>query len=192
MLSYKQLRAGAKRRLIRRRLISHLPKRGVGAEVGTWKGDFSEQILKQRKPKLLYLIDPWAYRDDPRYERAWYGGGVAGQADMDAIYRSVSERFEKQQERGQVVIWRKSSTEAAESLTDRQLDWVYIDGDHTYEAVKADLEAFRRVVVPGGVIAGDDYGTNGWWSNGVTKAVDEFAASVGQPKILGNQFLFQL
>lgn len=176
----------------RRRLISGLPKRGIGAEVGTWKGDFSEQLLKQSKPKLLYLIDPWAHRDDPGYEGAWYGGRVDGQAEMDAIYRSVSERFEKQVKRGEVVILRQGSVEAAESLADRPLDWVYIDGDHTYEAVKADLEAFHRVIGPGGVIAGDDYGVEGWWSDGVTKAVDEFAASVGKPQIFENQFLFQL
>jgi Methyltransferase domain len=180
------------RQLTRRKLISRLPKHGVGAEVGAWKGNFSAQILKQSKSRLLYLIDPWAHRDDPGYERAWYGGRVTGQADLDAIYQSVLERFEKQMRREQVVILRKSSVEAAEILADRPLDWVYIDGDHTYEGVKADLEAFRRVVSPGGVLAGDDYGIEGWWSNGVTKAVDELAASVGQPEIFGNQFLFQL
>ncbi len=190
MRTNRQLRAMRIRS--RRRLISSFPKRGIGAEVGAWKGDFSAQVLKQSKPKLLYLIDPWAHRDDPSYERAWYGGRVTGQAGMDAIYQSVLERFEKQARRGQVVILRKSSVEAAESLADRPLDWVYIDGDHTYEAVKADLEAFRRVIRPGGVIAGDDYGVEGWWSNGVTKAVDEFASSVGQPEIFENQFLFRL
>lgn len=180
------------RRQTRRKLIARLPKRGIGAEVGTWKGDFSAQILKQNKPKLLYLIDPWVHRDDPGYEGAWYGGRVGGQAEMDAIHRSVLERFEKQERRGQVEVLRKGSVEAAESLADRPLDWVYIDGDHTYEAVKADLEAFRSIIRPGGMIAGDDYGVEGWWSNGVTKAVDEFAASVGQPEIFENQFLFQL
>jgi hypothetical protein len=173
-------------------LLSRLPKRGVGAEVGTWKGDFSAEILKHSKPKRLYLIDPWAHRDDPEYERAWYGGTVAGQEEMDAIYQSVAKRFEKQMRRGEVEILRTSSVEAAESLAGQQLDWVYIDGDHTYEAVKVDLEAFHRLVRPGGVISGDDYGVEGWWEDGVTKAVDEFAAQVGQPEIYESQFLFRL
>ena len=49
-----------------------------------------------------------------------------------------------------------------------------------------------RIVKPGGLIAGDDYGDAGWWENGVTKAVDEFAASgrCDAPTILGSQFLF--
>jgi hypothetical protein len=192
MRPYRQLGATVARRLIRRRLLSHFRKHGVGAEVGVWKGDFSAQILKQSKPQLLYLIDPWFHRDDPAYERAWYGGSVAGQDEMDAIYRSVLRRFEEQRRRGEVVVLRKSSAEAVASLAGQRLDWVYIDGDHTYEAVKADLEAFRRVVAPGGTIAGDDYGIEGWWSNGVTRAVDELAASLGRPKILGSQFVFRL
>jgi hypothetical protein len=190
--SYRQIRAGAKRRLNRYRVISQLPKRAVGAEVGTWKGDFSALLLKLNRPKTLYLIDPWAYREDPGYERAMYGGRIEGQAGMDAIYQSVCERFQPQE--GRVVVLRKSSTDAAKHLAPSTLDWVYIDGDHTYEAVRADLEAFRRVVRPGGLIAGDDYGMKGgWWAGGVAKAVDEFAETVRKkPLIYGTQFLFRL
>lgn len=35
-------------------------------------------------------------------------------------------------------------------------DMVYIDGDHEYEGVKADLEAFYPIVKEGGLIFGDD------------------------------------
>lgn len=45
---------------------------------------------------------------------------------------------------------------------------------------------------PGGVLAGDDYGMQGWWASGVIRAVDEFAETVGKkPVIYGNQFLFR-
>ncbi len=36
-----------------------LPKGGVGAELGVWKGEFSVRLLKGAKPRQLYLIDPW-------------------------------------------------------------------------------------------------------------------------------------
>jgi SAM-dependent methyltransferase len=120
------------------------------------------------------------------------GPESGGQAGMDEIYASVLVRFRSQTEIGSVVVWRKSSIEGARDFPDRSLDWVYIDADHTYSAVKADLEAFRRVVKPGGVICGDDYDDDGWWADGVTKAVDEFAGSVGRPEIIGNQFIFRL
>lgn len=49
-------------------------------------------------------------------------------------------------------------------------DLVFIDGDHSYEAVKADIETAKRVLRPGGVIACHDYNNV---IEGVTEAVDE-------------------
>ena len=42
------------------RNIMHLIEEGtVGAEIGVWMGSSSRQFL-QKKPKMLYLVDPWA------------------------------------------------------------------------------------------------------------------------------------
>ena len=87
---------------------------------------------------------------------------------------------------------RMRSPDAAAQLEDACLDWAYIDGDHTYEAVKADLHAYWRLLKTGGLLAGDDYGLAGWWEDGVTRAVDEFADRdrCEGPTIIGSQFLF--
>jgi predicted alpha/beta hydrolase family esterase len=50
------------------------------------------------------------------------------------------------------------------------LDFVFIDADHKYESVKADIAAWLPKVRPGGHIAGHDYHSD--WP-GVQKAVDE-------------------
>ena len=55
----------------------------------------------------------------------------------------------------------------------RDVDFVFLDGDHRYEAVKAELEIVKNAGVPW--IAGHDYG-NGLF--GVTKAVEEM---LGKP-----------
>jgi hypothetical protein len=186
-----RLRAGIRRRLERRRLLSRLPRDAECAEIGTWRGDFAQAILRSRRPRILHLIDPWQYRDEDEYKGAMFGGRTQeGQRDMDAIYQSVLDRFHPRIERGQVDVRRSRSVEAASAFADDALDWVYIDGDHTYEAVKADLEAYYRTVKPGGYLAGDDYGLAGWWGDGVTRAVDEFAANA-QLTIIGTQFLLQ-
>jgi hypothetical protein len=152
-----RLSAEIPRRLERRRLLAQLPKGAVCAEIGTWRGDFAERILESRRPRVLHLIDPWEHRQEDAYERAMFGGAVHdGQAEMDAIHRSVRERFRSNIERGQVHVQRSRSLDAAASFSDASLDWVYIDGDHTYEAVKADLDAYYRAVKPGGFLAGDD------------------------------------
>jgi hypothetical protein len=36
-------------------LLEMLPKNSVGAEIGVWKGDFSDRILKALNPKQLHL-----------------------------------------------------------------------------------------------------------------------------------------
>jgi hypothetical protein len=146
----------------------------VGAEVGVWRGDFSRRLLRRVRPRRLYLIDPWAYASDPRYGDALYGrGGAGSQAAMDQVHDQVVRRFAADISAGRVVILRQRSVDAATSLADGELDWVYIDGDHTHDQVLADLEAFLPKVKVGGLVCGDDYGEQGWWDDGVTTAVAE-------------------
>ncbi|MDQ3859189.1 MAG: class I SAM-dependent methyltransferase [Actinomycetota bacterium] len=160
------------------RLLERVPKGSVCAEIGVWKGDFSERILEIVRPARLHLIDPWQAVSGEDYEGARYGRELAdGQAEMDAIYASVLERFERERRAGVVAVHRLPSAEAVRRFRDEELDFVYIDGNHRYEFVKADLEAYASKVRPGGFLAGDDYGVAGWWEDGVTRAVDEFIAA---------------
>ena len=174
---YRVLRPGAPRGR-RARLLGRLPKGGTGAEIGVWKGDFSERILEVVRPVRLHLVDPWRAVAGAEYEGARYGGELAdGQAEMDALHEAVLRRFERERRKGVVQVHRLPSVEAAERIADGELDFAYIDGDHRYEAVRADLETWARKVRSGGLLAGDDYGVAGWWEDGVTRAVDEFVAS---------------
>ena len=177
----------------RARMLSVLPEKAVCAEIGTWKGNFAAVILEHRRPAHLYLVDPWEHRAEGDYADASYGGKMeGGQVSMDAMYDEVAARFSAEVESGQVEILRQRSTDAAAALPDESLDWVYIDGDHSYEGVKADLEAYFRTVKPGGLMAGDDYGHVGsWFEDGVTRAVDEFAARCANLEIIGTQFVLR-
>lgn len=65
------------------------------------------------------------------------------------------------------------STEAAARFQDKSLDFVWIDGNHEYDAVKADISAWLPKIKPGGVLAGHDYFKSGKASNQVIEAVDE-------------------
>jgi predicted O-methyltransferase YrrM len=182
-----------RRRAERAKLLSLLPREAIGAEVGTYRGDFAAAILTALRPKQLYLVDSWEYRAEEKYEGASYGGHErAGQRGMDAMYESVVERFRAEIDGGRIVVERARSVEAASSFSDESLDWVYIDADHSYDGVKRDLDAYFRKVKPGGFIAGDDYGQGDkWFGHGVTRAVDEFAAHAGELTIVGSQFLLK-
>jgi predicted O-methyltransferase YrrM len=60
---------------------------------------------------------------------------------------------------------------AAAHVPDGSLDFVFIDADHSYEAVAADIDAWRSKVKPGGILSGHDYGHRRF--PGVAQAVDE-------------------
>ena len=79
-----------------------------------------------------------------------------------------------------------SSAQGADVLTQRQIkaDIVYIDASHEYDPALQDIQLYWKLLKVGGVMLGDDYLFPNW--PGVIKAVDEFAASVGQvPTISG-------
>lgn len=185
--------AAQKRQAERRELLAALPSGAVCAEIGTWRGDFAELILRDRQPRELLLIDAWEHRGEDAYEDASYGGRMeGGQQALDEMHAAVSERFAAEIARGQVRIVRMRSTEAAATLAPASLDWVYVDGDHSYEGVKADLEAFFEAVKPGGLIAGDDYGHEGsWFGDGVQRAVEEFAPRCAGLQVIGTQFVLR-
>lgn len=178
----------------RKRLLTRLPKRSVGAEIGVHEGDYSVEILRVVNPAVLHLIDPWEHEEGEAYRDAWYGGGASeGQATMDHRFRSVRTRFAEAIDAGRVVLHRGYSGDVAGQFDDGHFDWVYIDGNHLYEYVKLDLESYYPKVKPGGYLCGDDYGVAGWWDNGVQKAVEEF---VGQRprrslEVDGNQFMIR-
>lgn len=156
-------------------VLDGMPKGSVCAEVGVHEGEFSRRILDTVKPKRLHLIDPWKHELGDQYHGAWYGGcAPEGQATLDERYRRVKEQLAKEISADQVRIHRKPSSVASDDFEDLYFDWIYIDGNHLYEFVKQDLERYYPKVKVGGYIAGDDYGTKGWWENGVQKAVDEF------------------
>jgi predicted O-methyltransferase YrrM len=96
---------------------------------------------------------------------------------MDGIYQALKRKLANRIEAGQVVVHRDPSAEAMKRLEDESVDFVYVDGDHSYEGVASDLAAAFRVTKPGGVICCDDYILGAWWKDGVVRAVHEFLCS---------------
>lgn len=182
------------RQLAREYLLCKVPARAVCAEIGVHEGDFSEQILSTIEPERLHLIDPWRHEEGPSFQESRYGNlGPEGQDVMDARYRQVLERFGTQVREGKVEIHRKLSDVAAADFERDYFDWVYIDGNHLYKHVKRDLELYYPKVKAGGYLAGDDYGVQGWWENGVQNAVDEFVSQKPNTtlEVRSSQFLIR-
>jgi hypothetical protein len=152
----------------RRFVLSTMPKGAICAEIGVWRGDFSAQILEQTRPSQLHLVDQWQVAHDDEHKENWYGSDRISKVDLDDILHSVEDRFSDEIEAGRMLIHRAPSTDTAGKFPDGHFDWIYVDADHTYEGVQADLKAWVPKVIPGGLIAGDDYD-----SAGVGRAVRE-------------------
>jgi Methyltransferase domain len=174
-------------------ILNRIPEGAVCAEIGVYKGDFSQLILR-RKPAKLHLIDPWKFESDANYAKSFYGGELGkDQIKMDTIHESVRSRFRSAIVAGTVEIHRNASHACCSQFPDNYFDWIYIDGNHQYEFVKQDLEMFLPKVKFNGLVAGDDYGVPGWWQDGVTKAVDEtIVTGRVEKEFIGNhQFLLR-
>lgn len=183
-LTYEQFRRGI--------VEKYIPKNSVGCEIGVWKGEFTETLVNTCKPSKFHLVDPWKCFDE--YPDAWFGGKCDGaQAGMDKIYNDVATQFASKISDGSIIMHRGLSTKVADAIPDESLDWVYIDGNHMYEFVKADLEIYTKKVRKGGIIFGDDFVCNiGWWGDGVTDAVLEFAKNGPVETLsLSNQFVLR-
>lgn len=147
------------------------------AEIGVFKADFSVEILRIVQPKKLYLIDPWENSDDPAHEGSWYAQGSHN--NMATIEQHVRKRLEKQMAAGVVEMQKGYSAEVMAVHAPDSFDFIYIDGDHSYEGVKADLEICCSRVKVGGYIGLDDYSIGKWWGDGVVRATHEILAKVG-------------
>jgi len=146
-------------------------------EVGVFLGQFAQTLLTTL-PEELVLIDPWSGKCQ--------SGDQDGQnvvvADLDAVYPKIVEHFRRWP---QVKVERGLSTNVLKKFPDNYFDMIYIDGDHSYEGCKADLELAYTKVKPGGWICGHDMGCNllkckTAWCFGVEQAVKEFCETRGQ------------
>lgn len=172
----------------RRFLLERLPKHAVCAEVGVWSGQFSRAIHRISQPRECYLVDPWEYLPEA-HKRHYRAFGADGQLYMDRLHDSVARSFRHAPE---MKILRAYSHIAAAQFPDGYFDWVYIDGNHYYDYVKQDLEAWYPKIKKGGYLTGDDY----FWQDeqgvgGVEKAVQEFVGThtVTSFEVKHNQYM---
>lgn len=143
----------------------------VGAEIGVWKGDFSKDLIRVLRPSHLFLIDTWKINVSPAYRSSWYGASTR-QSVLDNHFRTVLSRYKSNTH---VTVYRGTFSAFAGSSQTSHLDWVYIDGDHTYTGCLNDLTVAGKMGVP--TIICDDYEEGGWWGRGVIDAVGTFLDS---------------
>ena len=143
----------------------------IGAEIGVLYGQTAMKLLENRPNLLHIMVDPWsADNKDESYIDSGAHDGVADQAFFDHAYKTTMKNIRPFLKR--TKIFRMKSLEAAKMIKDFSLDYVFIDGDHSYDGVHRDIEAWKSKVKPGGWIGGHDYKSPRF--AGVVCAVHEF------------------
>jgi len=131
-------------------------------EVGSFQGE-STTIFALFLPKTqIYAVDPLESGYDPT--------DIAALQDMDNIQHNFTVRTSKFLNITQVKL---KSIDAVNKFVDSNLDLVYIDGDHRYEAVKQDILKWKPKIKSGGYVSGHDYGRED-----INKAIAE---TIGTP-----------
>ena len=155
-------------------LLYSLARRGPGegaiVEIGSAWGK-STIILasgsKRARRERVYAIDP--HTGDPWYLRSEH---LSEFSSLDGFLRNL-RRFRVDDWVVPVV---SDSTAAAQTFDSGPIRLLYIDGLHTYEGVRADIDNWVPRVASGGLIVFDDY-LSPFEDVGVRKAVDELVAA---------------
>lgn len=121
-------------------------------EIGSFKGRSAHALCSGCTDGIVYCVDPWKGKLD---------------TNEDFDIPSMEEFIKNTAQFGNRVAVKSRSLDAAEKLPDA--DMVFIDGSHTYEAVKEDIAAWLPKARK--LICGHDYNPYEWKS--VVAAVDE-------------------
>ena len=125
----------------------------VGAEIGVSLGINMESYCKAGL--TMYGIDPYVNYEDETYRPINMLSRIGIKTTtFDDVLKIAKERLDKYPNH---TFIRKMSMDALANIPDRSLDFIYIDGNHSYGYVAMDLMKWVRKIKKGGILAGHDY-----------------------------------
>lgn len=138
-----------------RRVAREMPSGGVYLEVGVWQGRsvcaLATALAELGKPARFIAVDTFTGTQSEPCRSihapivAVNGGTIRHLFERNAAAFGIAPQ-----------ILERDSLAAAAIIPRASLDCCFIDGDHTEDAVRADIAAWRWAVKPGGIIAGHD------------------------------------
>ena len=137
-------------------------------EIGTRDAVSTLSLNEHAAIKRLVTIDPYLQYEDYKHDGGW-------ETATDETYEKTKEVLSKY---SNIEIIRAKSSEAVDDFEDESIDFLFVDGNHSYNYVLEDLELYYPKVKQGGVITGDDYYMNADNYEGekmVQEAVNDFA-----------------
>jgi len=154
------------------------------AEIGVYRSDLLRTLMVRQAKNIMeyWAVDPWMVNGDPK--RIYVEDGVITQGDWDKLH--VEACVIMAQYASVVRIIRAPSVSAAGLFPEGYFDFVFIDADHAYASVDADIRAWLPLVKSGGILSGHDYNKRHW---GLKKAVCQHFGVDGFETLRGSIWL---
>ena len=143
-------------------------------ELGTWYGKSAEFMMNYNSEKLLICVDLWSNNDIKEGNQVIkYNDKYGSILDKYPLYQTFLGNLWKHKER--IIPLKMDTKKALRKIKNMGIepDAIYIDANHTYKDVKAEIDLSLKLF-PNVVLLGDDIN----WS-GVKKAVLECANKYG-------------
>ena len=147
-------------------LADQASKASFIVELGCWKGR-STAALIDNSSGIVWTIDNWSGATDPTDATSQ----EVRDRGSEMILSEVLNTFAGDLKVNKLHIVEMDSVVGANYLLHTvgpMFDFIFIDGDHSYERVLSEIKVCLKLLVPGGLISGHDYG----WL-GVRNAVSE-------------------
>lgn len=150
---YKSLEGGFNFEDVYTEMVAAASPKSTFVEVGAWKGMsaafMAVEIANSHKDIKFFCVDTWRGTSNE----------MVHALDPDITkHGSILNIFTQNTKpvAGFINAIQVPSTVAPRLFEDASIEFVFIDADHTYEAVKQDIAAWLPKVKPGGYIGGHD------------------------------------
>lgn len=171
-------------------IVSHIAdsERGKAlriAEIGSWVGESAIAMHGGLGPSggTIYCVDK--FEGSPRDATGGVVALMGSDAVKDAFVKNTGDLLNNS-----IKLIERESVEYALDIPPQELDIVFIDANHEYEAVKDDIEAWIPHVQPNGILCGHDYTPE---FPGVQKAVQELFSLAGStPRVFAGTTIWFL
>lgn len=144
-------------------------------EIGVNKGEYLFSMVSYCPKVFWFGVDPYT-----QYETYSHLITINPKEGWSNMYATLIQKISSHPAYNRIRLVRKKSADALDEAVDN-LDFVYIDGNHSYDAVMEDITLWEPKVRPGGILAGHDYNKTSKRHKeifgGLIKAVNEYAAT---------------
>lgn len=142
-------------------LINDLNNNIIMLEIGSFSGESAEIFISSGKIKKMYCVDSWEDKYLP-------------DGNMKEVENIFDERIIRKYNFVEKI--KRNSLDSAELFENNFFDFVYLDGDHSYECVKNEIIKYFPKIKRDGFLGGHDYDSLPF-NQGVVDAVNETSGS---------------